>query len=340
MRPAVPREVDVMVVGAGPAGSRAALEAARGGARTLLVERKERIGVPVRCGEYVPRLLLMEVDAESGWVEQETTHLVLHMPEGGEVRMRAPGAVLDRSRFDPALARSARDAGATVLTGRTFTGFDASGDPVIDGSAVRARVVIGADGPTSRVARAAGIDRPELMLAAQHVVRLARPMASAHIHFSATLRHGYGWLFPKGGTANMGVAVQWRRPDLVRRGIAELTRKLEAEGIVAAGGPLSRCWGIVPSGGPPARTSAGSVLLAGDAAGQVDPLTGAGLTGALRCGKLAGRAALAAKPATDYEERWREVMHGFYARSLERRERMRALWDTDLEEGVRRAWMR
>jgi digeranylgeranylglycerophospholipid reductase len=82
------------------------------------------------------------------------------------------------------------------------------------------------------------------------------------------------------------------------------------------------------------------VLLAGDAAGQVDPLTGAGLTGALRCGTLAGRAALAARPAADYEERWREVMHGFYARSLEKRDAMRALWDTDLEEGVRRAWTR
>ncbi len=340
MRPPLPREVDVLVVGAGPAGSHAALEAARGGARTVLVERKERIGVPVRCGEYLPRMLLLEVDAAGGWVEQETTHLVLHMPAGEEVRMLAPGVVLDRSRFDAALARSAEEAGASVLTGRTFEGFVDSGDPVVDGLVVRARVVIGADGPASRVGRLAGIERPELMLAAQHVVRLARPVSSAHIHFSAELRHGYGWLFPKGEIANMGVAVQWRRPDLVRRGIAGLARKLQSSGVIAHGAPLSRCWGIVPSGGPPSRTSNGRVLLAGDAAGQVDPLTGAGLTGALRCGRLAGRAALAARPASDYEERWREVMHGFYARSLERRDGMRALWDTDLEQGVRRAWTR
>ena len=336
----LPREVDVLVVGAGPAGSHAALEAVRGGARTLLVERRKRIGTPVRCGEYVPRLLLMEVDAAGGWVEQETTDLVLHLPGGETVRLRAPGAVLDRSRFDAALAASAEAAGATLVTGRTFVGFDSPGVALIDGSPVRARVVVGTDGPASRVARMAGLGRPELMLALQHVVRLARPVASAHIHFSATLRHGYGWLFPKGGIANMGVAVEWRRPDLARRGIAELARTLASSGVVAAGKAISRCWGIVPSGGPLERTGKGGVLLAGDAAGQVDPLTGAGLAGALRCGRLAGRAALAERPAADYEERWREVMHDFYARSLERRDGMRALWDTDLEGGVRRAWTR
>lgn len=340
MSPTLPREVDVLVVGAGPAGSSAALEAARGGARTLLVERRRTVGVPVRCGEYVPRLLLMEVDAGGRWVDQETAHIVLHLPSGDEVRTRAPGAVLDRFRFDAALVRGAEEAGALVLTGRTFGGFDPSGAPVVDGSVVKARVVIGADGAASRVARTAGLARPELMLALQHVVRLGRHVASAHLHFSATTRYGYGWLFPKGEIANMGVAVQWRRPDLARRGLSELSRTLVARGIVSRADPLSRCWGIVPSGGPPRLTSTGRVLLAGDAAGQVDPLTGAGLTGALRCGRLAGRAALAARPAADYEERWREVMQGFFDRSLERRDRMRALWDADLEKGVRSAWTR
>lgn len=342
----LPEAVDVLVVGAGPAGSMAAREAARSGARTLLIERKSRIGVPVRCGEYVPRMLLMEIDAPGGWVEQETPELVLHLPDGSTVARNAPGAVLDRSRLDPALAHMAVHEGATLLLGCSFRGIGEDGSVDVSGASpgsVRPRVIVGADGPCSRVARSAGLSTPELVLAMQQVVALRRRVVNAHVYFLRSLRQGYAWLFPKGDRANLGVAVAWRRPDLARRELGGLRDELIRGGVMEDRPALSRCWGLVPASGPAASTAAGNVLLAGDAAGQVDPLTGAGLTGALRCGGIAGRMAarhaLGRSPALEYERRWRSVMEGFFSRSLARREIMRSMWDEDPDAGVRAAWI-
>jgi digeranylgeranylglycerophospholipid reductase len=228
-------------------------------------------------------------------------------------------------------------------------GFAGDGSVLLGGNgrgSVRARVVIGADGPISRVAKAARLGRPDLMLAMQRVVRLRKPCGSAHLYFWRTCMHGYGWLFPKEDKANLGVSVAWRRPDLARTGLRELVGRLEAEGVVEAGPPISRCTGLVPAGGPLERTALGSVLLAGDAAGHVDPLTGAGIANAVRCGRIAGQTAadhvsgcLPGGPAEAYEQSWRKILGGFFSRSMQRRDGMRSMWDTDLDGAVRAAWI-
>ncbi len=256
----LPESVDVLVVGAGPAGASAAAMTARAGLSTLLVDRRRSVGVPVRCGEYVPRILLMEIDGVSGTIVSETEDLVLHLPDGTEDRIRAPGVVLDRDRFDAALVQAALDAGARIGMESPFSGLSPDGSAVIGGAiggTVHARVVIGADGPVSGVARAAGLKRNDLMLASQRVVKLLEPVSDAHIHFLPTCKHGYGWMFPKGSFANVGAAVAWGRPDLARKGLREMWALLVASGVVEDAPPIAKCWGLVPAGGPLSRTAAG-----------------------------------------------------------------------------------
>ncbi len=337
-----PARVDVLVVGAGPAGSSAARAAASAGASVLLVDGRQTIGVPVRCGEYVSRMLLVELEGVAGCVAQQTKKLVFHLPSG-TAELAAPGAVLDRDLFDQTLAEYAAQAGASLRTSHRFVGLSGhrAGIRTPSGTMlVTAGTIIGADGPCSPVARAAGLGLPERMLALQHRVRLRRQVDDAHLYFWPTPRFGYGWLFPKQDLANVGVAVPWRRPDLARQAMAELCFDLDQTGTIAPA-PLSRVFGLVPSGGPSPSIARGRLLLAGDAAGQVDALTGAGIASAVRCGRLAGEAACigTATPAEAYEKAFSRLVGSYLERSLVRRDVMREAWDADLDRAIRASWL-
>jgi len=351
-------EVDLLVVGAGPAGSAAALTAAGGGIATLVTERRSVVGEPVRCGEYVAAALRREVPEGVLVPSQQVEDLTLHLPSGETRRLSAPGAVIDRGSFDRAMVRAAVDAGAALRVDSPLLELRRGGVAVVGGSngrtIVKARLVIGCDGPRSTVARASGLGRPRVMVGLQREVALARPVESAHLYFWATCRYGYGWLFPKGATANLGVAVQRGAVAQGRTALAELTARLRAEETIdeeEAGrddgrGDVGR-GGLVPCSGPLPRLAAGRVMLAGDAAGQTDALTGAGVVAAVRGGTLAGQAAVeafaAGSPAragAAYEARWRQTLGRAAARSLERRFELEARWARDVERAVTAAWLR
>src|SRR5213592_1580800 len=168
------REVDVLVIGAGPTGSTAAKYAARGGADVLLVEKRSEIGTPVRCGEGVAKRWLDEIGlAPSG-------EFICHEVEG--VRVIAPdgtalvvdetragnecGYVLERDLFDRYLAKEAAKAGAEILIKTSAVELlrddgqivGARCEHMADAFEVRAKVVIGADGFESQVGRWAGLE--------------------------------------------------------------------------------------------------------------------------------------------------------------------------------------
>ncbi|MGB9860635.1 MAG: FAD-dependent monooxygenase, partial [Moorellaceae bacterium] len=204
------QEYDVIVVGAGPAGSAAARVAAAAGLKVLILERKARPGFPVQCAEYVPVLMDLEVEIPGEAVAQRVEGMEARFPEGTTLAVHAPGFLLRREVFDYALALQAVAAGAELWTSTCVLNWTEKGLIVRrEGSllTLKARVIVGADGPRSVVARAAGYRPHRLAVAYQVEVELPESMRVTQVYFDPAFFGGYAWVFPKGLTANVGVGV-------------------------------------------------------------------------------------------------------------------------------------
>ena len=176
---------DVLVVGAGPAGSAAALAAAQAGANVLIVEKRPKIGEPVQCAEYIPRPLVQTVNIPATAIAQEVEGMITFMPDGSVFRKRAPGFILNRSRFDQALANNAAEAGCNILTHTKAVAKNGTGVKILRPSGqdiVQASVIIGADGPNSVVGSWIGQKNKSFVWAVQHTVILKQPVGDTEVH--------------------------------------------------------------------------------------------------------------------------------------------------------------
>jgi digeranylgeranylglycerophospholipid reductase len=316
---------DVLVVGGGPAGCVAAWEAAAAGARdVLLVERDRAIGAPVRCAEGVGSAGLREfLDPEGApWVSRRITKVILWAPDDTEVVLGTAdvGYVLDRTRFEPALAEQAARAGAEVRISTEAVALereDGRWRVTLRGprgdETWMARVVIGADGVETMVGRWAGLDTRvaarEMESCAQYVVsNIEFDPDAIYMHFGPSVAPGgYAWIFPKGvGIANVGIGVVALRGD---------TRSAQQylDDYVALHFPGGTVTGLtvggVISGVTVKRTVSDGILLAGDAAHMINPLSGAGIITAMKAGRLAGRHAARAVREKDTSARNLQAYH-------------------------------
>jgi geranylgeranyl reductase family protein len=319
-------EADVVVVGLGPAGASAARVAARAGARVIGLDRRERPGEPVQCAEFVPLSLGSEVDGLADLAVQPIEAMDTYTEDDGPRRDPLPGWIVDRARFDRTLVERARTAGADCRFAAPVASLDADGVVLSDGTRVVAPIVVGADGPRSQVGRAIGSLNTVFSHTRQITVPLAAPHFATDIFLSAGMPGGYGWLFPKGGVANLGLGVDAPARGLLRVLLEGLQARLVREGRIGWD-VLATTGGLIPAGGllrPIGRLGAIDVLLAGDACGLTNPITGAGIASAAISGRMAGEAAVArlggdvAAPA-DYAEEIADVFGGALARAARRR---------------------
>lgn len=326
------RDVDVLVVGSGPAGAAAAREAARRGLGVLLVERREAIGVPVQCAEFVPMPLLRTVRETASRV-QEVEGMLTMLPSGAGHHSVFPGIMIDRARFDQGLADLAVAAGAELWTCCQFLGWDGETAVLRRGAAeriaVRPRLLIGADGPHSMVAAAVGLDHQAVVYTRQYTVPLLHPYPDTDIFLADDFPGGYGWLFPKGPVANVGLGADRRFADNLKTPLDHLHRQMVARGLV---GPeiLGRTGGAIPVGGM--RTMVhGPVVLVGDAAGLTHPITGAGIPAAVISGARAGQAAAEwlggdGDALESFAEDMRDQFGPAIGRAVARRKALEAVW--------------
>ena len=327
---------DVLVVGLGPAGSRAAEVAAMSGLDVVAVERRSQVGTPVQCAEFVPGMIERDVPAVAS-VAQQTVARMLTFAESEQPEETPDfrGYMIDRDAFDRMLAERAADAGADCRYGSSVLNIDNDGAVhTSDGRLLRPRILIGADGPRSRVGAAIGGVNRCLVDTRQVTVPLVLPHDATDIFLSADYRGGYGWLFPKGAVANVGLGVEVGTRQRLKPMLDALLERLAAARRVG-----TKAWcltgGAIPVGGrlhSIGELGPTSVLLAGDAAGLTNPVTGAGISSAVQSGALAGRAAaerLAGRTHAlhDYEEELGDIFDGALDRALGRRRQVLAYYD-------------
>ena len=314
-------DIDVLVVGAGPAGAVAALEAKQAAPEldVVLLERDRAVGSPVRCAEGVGDAGLREFANPDGadWAARKITRVIFQAPDDTEVLVaeRGVGWILDRTRFDAHLAAEAAAAGAEVLVGAEATGMSRNGGG--DGrwhvrvkqrgtdDVYRARIVIGADGVETMVGRWAGLDTRvpsrDMESCAQYVLQgIDCDPDAIYLQFGDRIAPGgYAWIFPKAvGVANVGLGLVALKTD-------GRNARQYLDAWVARRYPTAARTGytVVIVHTTIKKTYAAGVLVAGDAAHMINPLSGGGITNAMKAGRLAGCTAATAIREGDTSER-------------------------------------
>jgi len=320
-------DVDVLVVGAGPAGSVAAWHAKQAAPEldVVLLERDPAVGAPVRCAEGVGDAGLREFvnPDRADWTSRRITSVIFQAPDDTEVVLADCGLgwILDRTRFDAYLAAQAAATGAEVLVGAEATAMTRNGDGrwhvrVVERgteTVYQARVVIGADGVETMVGRWAGLDTRvpsrDMESCAQYVLQgIDFDPDAIYLQFSdAIAPGGYAWIFPKAvGVANVGLGLVALKTD-------GRNARQYLDAWIARRFPNGARTGYTVGGvivhTTIKQTYADGVMIAGDAAHMINPLSGGGINNAMKGGRLAGCTAAAAIREGDTSERRLSAYH-------------------------------
>jgi len=338
-------EFDVLIAGAGPAGSMTGWHIAREGFSVLMIDKKKEAGVPVQCAEYIPALLSKEITISEETITNKIKGLRLYFPDNSTYEFCAPGYILNRSIFDKYLTLNAVKAGACLWLKTKFLRLE--NDKILlskNGRLIEisAKIIVGADGPNSRVSRLINRRYKDYVVAYQQELPLIEEMEYTEVYFDKKFFGGYAWLFPKKHSANVGVGVRTgykvKVKDLFHQFVE---RVVNVKKVLDT--PIKTVTGLIPVGGP-VKTTENNILLVGDAAGQTHPITGAGISQAIVCGKFAAQAITNALKRNDlnllqtYEELWQNLYLKELNRASEKRKKMEENWHK-LKDILKECWV-
>lgn len=303
---------DILVIGAGPAGSLAALNAARENVDVLLIDKKSEIGTPKRCAEGITKSTLDELDIkpDKRWITREVNGINIVAPNKKEMvlddenyNLPDTGYILERKVFDKSMAMEAIRAGSRVLIKTRATdikrindGFIVKAQSINGEYDIKTKIVIAADGPDSMIARKIGLQTRTLLENMASCIQYemvnvhTENMNHVKIFIGTICPGGYIWIFPKGNDiANVGLGIL--------KSHTEKTAKYFLDSFISSNDDLKDAQivemnvGGDPVGGLLSQRYDDNVMVVGDAAGFVDPLTGDGIRTAMLSGKYAGMVA-------------------------------------------------
>jgi digeranylgeranylglycerophospholipid reductase len=339
-------KADVAIVGAGPAGSTAAEVIAAAGLEVALIDRKAEIGTPVQCGGFLPETQelnelmplarlprnLIEVPERS--ILHRTRLQRVYAPSGISKEFAVAGRVVDRRAFDRHLAARAARAGTRILPAtRAFFSWPSLNLSGRFSGNLDAKVIIGADGPHSSIARAIGVPGQEMGICMEYeMANVDIDPDAVEMYFGTQYAPGgYAWIIPLGSDiANVGVGVRTsflgglKLPTVLEKFVREHP---VVGGRLKKGEILAVMRGSVPAGGMPNSIQKDNVLLAGDAAGHVMATSGGGIPLAMVAGRIAGEvAACFVTGQTDLADYKRRINSEF-GKQLERSVQIRRMVD-------------
>ena len=353
-------ETDILVIGAGPAGSSTAKHAALNGADVILMDKKSEIGAPKRCAEGVSKegLSKLGIEPNNRWVTKELSGVRLISPNGTDVWMREDqvklpeaGYILERKVFDKFMAMDAARAGATIMIKTLARGMRKDNNSYIvscesmgEDFEIKAKIVVGADGPESRVGRWGGLKtavKPKNMESGIQFEMVGLKMEDPdciEFYFGSVAPGGYAWIFPKGDDiANVGLGIVSTYTD--KSAYEHLLEFVKNCPATKNAQPVELNIGGDPVGGMIKNLVKDHIMIVGDAAGHVNPLTGGGIITALEAGIYAGEVAAAAvkdedyskKRLMEYQQKCKTEIGDSFDKYLKTKDYMLSLSDSDLD---------
>ncbi len=306
-------ECDVFVIGFGPAGASLAWYLAQKNIKVIVAEKKKSLDTPVRCAGFVPVNIAGLFDFKISGINNRSEYLETYVAENPFEKFHliskisAPGFILDRDIFINDIASRFANSGGKLLKGtKVISAQHGPGGFTLDlldmasknHLKAKARIIAGADGPLSLIGRLTGSANKSFMPAIQqNPSTISKSSDCSKVFFSPYISCGYGWLFPKAGSINLGVGAYFKHKTAqtaitgisIKDTLALFTRHLEFSGIISGYANQQKAvTGLIPDSGIVENPSfKDGFILCGDAAGLCNPVTGAGIYNAIYSAKLA-----------------------------------------------------
>jgi len=335
-------DYDVIVAGAGPAGTTTAAAVAQAGFRVLVLEKDATCRSP--CAGYISRTINMELP-ENCLVQSIITTIRTYFPDLSFHDFQLDGFVVDRPSFDMAFAMKAKESGAKILWNSPLMD-KIPGGVSFRGGAASGKVIVGADGVFSKTASLSGLEKQKVAVCAQyHMTGIRILSQTSEIFFDRYYAPGgYVWIYPTGkasakvglGTTGTGSPRRYLDAFIKESGVSDRLGGIKTEYIT----------GALPVGGLREKLVFDNVLLVGDSAGMADPVTGAGINNAMLAGEIAGRTIIEALESDDmamlsqYETGIKKLLGKPLARALEKRKMLDACVNNEmLQEHLPELWV-